>query len=323
MNGRRDPADRRSATVARQARDRRRLRRTERPDGPGRRHRSGGRRRAAGPRRPAPGWRAWAATGLASTDGSPTAPATPPASGRSSGGAAGAEGRADERDRDGQGQPRRGQPRRADRPRPARRVAVGERASADAVAGTPRSAGPGSGDGRARAVGQHDGARRMCITSDRAGASTRRRSNEGRAPGGGDSRAPRSSVPAVSGVATRRRSPTPWPWRGASPASGRRTSRRGSRATPRRALRGASSEAASRKSALQDLAVDEDGLDVRDVGRADDRADRVDDRRDVHRRPVDDDDVGLLARRDRARPVGDARRPWRRRASPTRGPGAR
>src|SRR5918992_756798 len=34
---------------------------------------------------------------------------------------------------------------------------------------------------------------------------------------------------------------------------------------------------------LQRLAVDEDGLDVRDVGGADDRADRIDDRRDVDR----------------------------------------
>ena len=94
--------------------------------------------------------------------------------------------------------------------------------------------------------------------------------------------------------------------RAASPDRARRTSRAGSRATPRRPCAGRVERRGELEVLLQDLAVDEDGLDVRDVGRADDRADRVDDRRDVHRRPVDDHDVGLLAGRDRARPVGDA-----------------
>src|ERR687891_270018 len=35
---------------------------------------------------------------------------------------------------------------------------------------------------------------------------------------------------------------------------------------------------------LEHLAVDEDGLHVRDIGGADDGADRIDDRSDVHRR---------------------------------------
>ena len=57
--------------------------------------------------------------------------------------------------------------------------------------------------------------------------------------------------------------------------------------------------------ALAEDAVDDDRLDVRDVGGADHRRDRVDDRRDVDGRAVDDHEVGLLARGDRARPIGD------------------
>src|SRR5689334_9615960 len=57
---------------------------------------------------------------------------------------------------------------------------------------------------------------------------------------------------------------------------------------------------------LEDLPVDHHGPYVRDVGGADHRPDGVDDRRDVDGLRIDDDEVGLLARRQRARTIGDA-----------------
>ncbi len=56
---------------------------------------------------------------------------------------------------------------------------------------------------------------------------------------------------------------------------------------------------------FEDLAVDHHGPDVRDIRRADHRPHRIDDRCHVDGLRIDDDEVGLLARGQRARAVGD------------------